>query len=143
VGSYGAGVVRHLARAAIPVLCVTEPSKADRRARGKDDPLDAVSAAQAALSGRRVRLAKDRRGQIESLRRLRTTRQSAVKARRAALGQLRNTIVAAPTRFAIPCASSPAWRSSAPWPPRGPRPPASAIRRSPPVSRCAASPGAS
>jgi transposase len=97
-GSYGAGVVRHLALAGIAVLEVTGPDKADRRARGKDDRLDAVAAALAALTGKRVSVAKHRDGRIEALRVLRTTRQTAVKARRAALQQLRNTIVAAPDR---------------------------------------------
>jgi hypothetical protein len=95
-GSYGAGIVRRLALAGIPVLEVTGPDKADRRARGKDDRLDAVAAALAALNGKRIRPAKRRDGRIEALRVLRTTRQTAVKARRAALQQLRNTIVAAP-----------------------------------------------
>jgi transposase len=95
-GSYGAGIVRHLALAGIPVLEVTGPDRRDRRARGKDDSLDAVAAAQAALTGTRIRVAKHRDGRIEALRVLRTTRQTAVKARRAALQQLRNTIIAAP-----------------------------------------------
>ena len=95
-GSYGAGIVRRLALAGIPVLEVTGPDKAERRARGKDDRLDAVAAARAALHGKRIRPAKSRDGRIEALRVLRTTRQTAVKARRAALQQLRNTIVAAP-----------------------------------------------
>jgi transposase len=95
-GSYGAGIVRRLGLAGIPVLEVTGPDKADRRARGKDDRLDAVAAARAALNGKRIRPAKHRDGRIEALRVLRTTRQTAVKARRAALQQLRNTLVAAP-----------------------------------------------
>jgi transposase len=95
-GSYGAGVVRHLALAGIPVFEVTGPDKRDRRARGKDDAIDAVAAAHAALTGKRISVAKHRAGRIEALRVLRTTRQTAVKARRAALQQLRNTIVAAP-----------------------------------------------
>jgi hypothetical protein len=95
-GSYGAGVVRHLALAGIRVLEVTEPNKAERRTRGKDDTLDAINAARAALEGKRISVAKQRDGQIEALRVLRVTRQTAVKARRAALQQLRNTIIAAP-----------------------------------------------
>jgi transposase len=95
-GSYGAGVVRHLGLAGIPVLEVTGPDKGERRARGKDDALDAVAAAQAALTGKRISVAKRRDGRIEALRVLRTTRQTAIKARRAALQQLRNTIIAAP-----------------------------------------------
>ena len=95
-GSYGAGLTRHLALAGVPVLEVTGPDPAARRARGKDDTLDAISAAKAALTGQRVAVAKDRSGQIEALRVLRTTRKTAVKCRRATLQQLRNTIVAAP-----------------------------------------------
>jgi transposase len=97
-GSYGAGVVRALALEGIRVLEVTGPDRSDRRARGKDDKLDAVAAALAALNGKRIRPAKRRDGRIEALRVLRTTRQTAVKARRAALQQLRNTIVAAPDK---------------------------------------------
>ena len=95
-GSYGAGVARALALAGIPVLEVTEPNKRERRTHGKDDTLDAVAAARAALEGKRISLAKQRDGEIEALRVLRTTRRTAVKARRAALQQLRNTIVASP-----------------------------------------------
>jgi transposase len=95
-GSYGAGVARELVRAGIPVLEVTGADKRERRSRGKDDTLDAVNAARAALERRRVSVAKRRDGRVEALRVLRVTRQSAIKARRAALQQLRNTIVAAP-----------------------------------------------
>lgn len=52
--SYGAGVVRHLAKAGILVLEVTETNKAEWRARGKDDALDAISAAQRARTGQRI-----------------------------------------------------------------------------------------
>ena len=95
-GTYGAGLTRHLALAGIPVLEVTGPDRAERRAKGKDDTLDAIAAAKAALSGKRVSVAKDRAGQVEALRVLRTTRKTAVKCRRATLQQLRNTITAAP-----------------------------------------------
>jgi hypothetical protein len=60
--------------------------------------LDAVAAALAALNGQRIRPAKRRDGRIEALRVLRATRRTAVKARRAALQQLRNAIVAAPDK---------------------------------------------
>jgi transposase len=95
-GTYGAGLTRHLALAGIPVLEVTGPDRAQRRAKGKDDTLDAIAAAKAALTGKRVSVAKDRAGQVEALRVLRTTRKTAVKCRRATLQQLRNTITAAP-----------------------------------------------
>ena len=95
-GSYGAGVTRHLALAGIPVLEVTGPDPATRRTKGKTDTLDAVSAAEAARTRRRVQAAKDRSGAVEALRVLRTTRKTAVKCRRATLQQLHNTIVSAP-----------------------------------------------
>ena len=79
-GTYGAGITRHLALAGIPVLDVTRPDLAARRRQGKDDQIDAVAAAHAALWGQRVQVAKDRDGAVEALRTLRTTRRSAVKA---------------------------------------------------------------
>jgi transposase len=102
-GSYGAGLTRYLALAGIPVLEVTRPDKSLRRAKGKDDTLDAISAAQAALTGQRVQIAKDRNGQVEALRVLRTTRKTAVKCKRATLQQLHNTIVAAPDAIREQC----------------------------------------
>ena len=74
-GSYGAGITRHLALAGVPVLEVTGPDPALRHARGKDDTLDAVAAAKAALTGQRVAFAKDRSGAVEALRVLRATRK--------------------------------------------------------------------
>ena len=72
-GTYGAGITRHLALSGIPVLEVTGPDPASRRAKGKDDALDAISAAEAARTRRRVQVAKDRSGSVEALRVLRTT----------------------------------------------------------------------
>lgn len=95
-GTYGAGLARHLARAGVPVLEVTGPDAARRRVKGKDDTLDAIAAAEAARTGQRVQVAKDRSGAVEALRVLRTTRKTAMKCRRATLQQLHNTIVAAP-----------------------------------------------
>ena len=94
--TYGAGITRHLALSGVPVLEVTGPDRAGRRAKGKSDALDSVAAAEAARTRIRVQVAKDRCGAVESLRVLRTTRKTAMKCRRAALQQLHNTIVAAP-----------------------------------------------
>ncbi|MCY4483247.1 MAG: transposase [Spirochaetaceae bacterium] len=65
-GSYGAGITRHLALAGIPVLEVTGPDLESRRRHGKDDSIDAVAAAHAALWGQRVQVAKDRDGAVEA-----------------------------------------------------------------------------
>jgi transposase len=51
-GSYGAGLTRYLAKAGIVVVEVDRSDRQERRRAGKSDPLDAVSAARAALSGR-------------------------------------------------------------------------------------------
>ena len=51
-GSYGAGLARYLAAAGIRVVEVARADRQDRHRQGKSDPLDAVSAARAALSGR-------------------------------------------------------------------------------------------
>lgn len=94
--SYGAGITRHLALPGVPVLEVTRPDPIGRRAKGKDDALDAIAAAEAACMGRRVQVAKDGSGAVEALRVLRTTLKTAMKCRRATLQQLHNTIIAAP-----------------------------------------------
>ncbi len=51
-GSYGAGVSRAMQVAGIAVSEVNRPNRFDRRIRGKSDPFDAYSAAEAVLSGR-------------------------------------------------------------------------------------------
>jgi transposase len=95
-GSYGAGLTRHLVEAGFDVLEVDRPDRSDRRRKGKDDDLDAISAARAALRGRRTSVPKGKDGAVESLRVLRVTRHTAVRARRNALQLLRMSIVSAP-----------------------------------------------
>jgi transposase len=95
-GSYGAGLTRHLVEAGFNVLEVDRPDRSDRRRTGKDDDLDAISAARAALHGRRTSVSKGKDGAVESLRVLRVTRNTAVRARRNALQLLRMSIVSAP-----------------------------------------------
>jgi transposase len=95
-GSYGAGLARHLAKAGVTVLEVDRPDRSDRRRKGKDDDLDAINAARAALHNRRTTIPKSKDGAVEALRVLRTARAQAVRERRNALQLLRMTIVAAP-----------------------------------------------
>lgn len=92
-GSYGAGLTRHLTQAGIDVLEVDRPGRSDRRRKGKDDDLDEISAA---LHGRRTSIPKSKDGAVESLRVLRVTRNTAVRARRNALQLLRMSIASAP-----------------------------------------------
>jgi transposase len=97
-GHYGAGLARALVRQGELVLEVGRGARAERRLRGKDDPLDAVRTARAALAGETLTLPRsgERR---EALRLLLIARRSAVDVRREALVQLRSVIVTAPDRL--------------------------------------------
>lgn len=95
-GSYGAGLTRHLRNAGIAVVEVNRPDRSTRRQRGKSDPIDAESAARAVLSGQATGTPKDSSGAVEAIRVLRVARGGAVKARTAALNQLKDLIVTAP-----------------------------------------------
>jgi transposase len=89
-GSYGAGLARHLTRAGIELVEVDRPNRQARHRDGKSDPLDAVAAARAALSGVAVGRPKSRDGHVEAIRVLSVVRRSAVSERIVALNQLRH-----------------------------------------------------
>lgn len=95
-GSYGAGLFRHLSARGVEVIEVDRPNRRARRMRGKSDPLDAIAAARAVLSGDARTAPKPRTGPVEAVRLLRTTRASAVKARRAAINQMHSLLFGAP-----------------------------------------------
>jgi transposase len=97
-GHCGAGLARFLSNQGEVVIESSRTPRAERRLRGKDDPLDAVRTARAALAGET--LAFPRSGQRrEALRLLLIARRSAVDVRREALVQLRSVIVTAPDRL--------------------------------------------
>ena len=98
-GSYGAGLDRHLHAAGVTVVEVNRPDRQARRRRGKSDPVDAVGAARAALSGEAAATPKTGIGPVEAVRVLRTARDGAVKARTAAINQLKALIVTAPDQL--------------------------------------------
>ena len=58
-GSYGVGLSRYLRRKGIDVVEVNRPNRQARRNHGKSDPLDAIEAARAALSGSGQRCGQD------------------------------------------------------------------------------------
>jgi transposase len=94
-GHYGAGLVRYLSERGETVLEVGRAPRSGRRLRGKDDRLDALRAARAALADEP--LPRPRAGERrEALRLLLVARRSAVDGRRQALAQLRSVIVTAP-----------------------------------------------
>ncbi len=94
-GSYGAGLARFVAARGETVLEVSRTPRSNRRLHGKDDTLDAVETARAALAAERLALPRSG-GRREALRLLLIARRSAVDVRRQALVQLRAVIVTAP-----------------------------------------------
>ena len=95
-GAYGAGLARYLTSQKIMVVEVDRPDRKIRRTRGKSDPIDALAAARAALSGQASGVPKTRTGPVEAIHALRVARNGAVKARTAAVNQLHGLLIAAP-----------------------------------------------
>ena len=95
-GTYGAGLTRFLLAQGVQVLEADRPDRKTRRRRGKSDPIDAEAAARAVLSGTATALPKRRDGIVEAIRVLRGVRAGAVKARTAAINQLKAVVVTAP-----------------------------------------------
>jgi len=94
-GSYGVELSRYLARAGVSVVEVDRPNRQMRHRQGKSDPVDAVAAARAALSGQATGLPKSRDGNVEAIRVLMIARRSAVDTRIETLNQLRHVVFCA------------------------------------------------
>lgn len=92
--SYGTGLTRALQDAGIEVAEINNSDRAGRRRRGKSDPLDAYAAARAALAGHGLAVPKD--DHTTALRALLTARRGAVKARTAAINQIKALLITAP-----------------------------------------------
>jgi transposase len=95
-GAYGAGLARYLASQGQAVVEVDRPDRKARRAAGKSDPIDAESAARAALGRVRTGVPKQRDGQVEALRNLRVARHSAVSQRADCMRRIKTLIITAP-----------------------------------------------
>jgi transposase len=93
-GSYGAGLVRFLKRTDVAVYECERPRRQERR-RGKNDLIDAASAARRLIVGEGLSLPRGD-GRREDLRLLLLERRSAMQARNAALNQLSALVVTAP-----------------------------------------------
>ncbi len=98
-GSYGVGLARALRAADIDVVEVDRPNRLARRRQGKSDPLDAVEAARAALSGRASGSAKTRDGNVEAIRALLVAKRSGRSTRTQSLNQLRHLGFCAPDQL--------------------------------------------
>ena len=95
-GSYGTGLTRHMLSCRRPGRRGRPLARQDRRRQGKSDPLDAVSAARAAQSGRARGAPKGRDGAVEAIRALMVAKRSARSERTQANGQARALIVTGP-----------------------------------------------
>jgi transposase len=95
-GSFGAGLTGALRLEGIEVVEVTRAARVGGRHRGKNDTRDAEAAARSVLSGQATAEPKARDGIVESIRVLRNTRASAIKARTQAILHIKNLIVTAP-----------------------------------------------
>jgi transposase len=91
-GSYGVGVSRYLQHEGVTVVEVDRPNRQTRHRKGKSDPVDALAAARAALSGSATGSPKTRDGNVEAIRVLMIARRSAVDARIETLNQLRHVV---------------------------------------------------
>ena len=101
-GSYGAGLTRYLTGAQLPVVEVNRPDRADRRRRGKSDPVDAEQAARAVANHTATATPKTRTGPVEAIRMVHTTRAGAVKARTAAVNSFVNLLRTSPDEVRDP-----------------------------------------
>ncbi|MFG2530425.1 IS110 family transposase [Streptomyces sp. NPDC048516] len=94
-GSFGAALSRHLLSHGVVVFDVNRMDRADRRRRGKTDPLDAENAARTVLSGRARARAKSGDGPVQIARLYKLAKGSAVKARTQAINQLKAVLLTA------------------------------------------------
>ena len=95
-GSYGAGLSRFLRGAGIEVVEVDRPNRQSRRRTGKSDPVDAIEAARAALSGRAQGAGKTRDGNVEAIRALVVAKRSTRSTKIKTLNQIRHLSFTAP-----------------------------------------------
>ena len=97
--SYGTGLARFLRRHGVEVVEVDRQNRQARRNQGKSDPLDAIEAARAAISGRAVGAGKTKDGSIEAIRVLVVAKRSARQARVKAITQMRHLGFTAPDQL--------------------------------------------
>ena len=94
--SYGAGLARAVRRAGHRVIEVNRGDRHTRRAVGKSDTVDAESAARSVLAGQATATPQTGDGVVEMIRQLKIARDTAGKARTAAMVTLKQIVVNAP-----------------------------------------------
>ena len=85
IGSYGAGLTWAVRRAGHRVVAVHRGDRRTRRTAGKSDTIDAEVAARSVLAGPSTATPKTADGVVEMMRQLKIARDTAVKARTAAM----------------------------------------------------------
>jgi transposase len=95
-GSYGVGLASYCRRQALRVVEVSHCDRRKRRNNGKSDTLDAESAARSVLAGLATAVPKSADGAAEMVRQIKVARDTAVKARSAAIIALKTLLVNAP-----------------------------------------------
>ena len=90
-GSYGVGLASFVRRQAVRVVEVSHCDRRKRRKHGKSDTLDAETAARSVLSGIATAVPKTADGSSEMVRQIKVARDTAVKARSAAIITLKCT----------------------------------------------------
>jgi transposase len=95
-GSYGAGLTSALRRRGHRVIEVNRPARQVRHLRGKDDTIDAETAARAALSGAATAVPKNADGTVEMIRQVKIAKDTATKSRSQAIITLKTVLVNAP-----------------------------------------------
>lgn len=96
-GSYGVGLASHVRRHAIRVVEVSHCDRRKRRNNGKSDTIDAETAARSVLAGIATAVPKTADGSAEMVRQIKVARDTAVKAKSAAIITLKTLIVNAPS----------------------------------------------
>jgi len=84
-GSYGVGLASFVRRQAIRVVEVSHCDRRKRRNNGKSDTLDAEAAARSVLAGIATAVPKTADGSAEMVRQIKVARDTAVKAKTAAI----------------------------------------------------------
>ena len=95
-GSYGVGLASFVRRHAIRVVEVSHCDRRKRRNIGKSDTIDAETAARSVLSGIATAIPRPPTESAEMVRQIKIARDTAVKARSAAIIALKTLIVNAP-----------------------------------------------
>lgn len=95
-GSYGAGLVSFLRRRGHRVVEVNRPDRGVRHLRGKNDTIDAETAARAVLSGAATAIPKTADDTVEMIRQVKIAKDTAVKSRSQAIITLKTVLVTAP-----------------------------------------------